>query len=294
MRISRLKLSKTKRKGQSPFSRFAPRALVAPILLFLSRFRFGLAFGLLGFLSCVGFICWHLGILERAEKITRDVTVDITSQMGYRFEDIFIQGRKTTSSADILDAVNLHRGDSIFKYSTAELKARLEAIAWIERADVQRYLPGIIKIDLKERYPVAVWQHQKQFYYVDGNGVVLQAKFVEAPKGLPVIVGVDAPQHVPRLLKLLNQYKEVKNQVTGMIRINKRRWDLVLSEKLTIKLPETQLEVALARLNFLLEAKKIDLEEVLNIDLRTPKRLIARVPPHTATRLKLKAKGEGV
>jgi len=298
MRVSRLKLSKKSRKKQSILNRLSPGVLFAPFLLFLSRFRFGLILGVFGSCAIVGAGLWKIGLFERFERQVTDLIVDGSLRLGYRFEDIFIQGRKATSSIDILNAVNMHRGDSSFKYSPHEIKARLEAIPWIERAEVQRYLPGILKIELKERQPIALWQHQQQYYYVDASGVVLQTKLTHVPPGLPLVVGLDAPQHAPHLLTLLANHKEVMNGITALVRINKRRWDLILANKLTIKLPETQVEVALARLNFLLEAKKINLDEVTMIDLRTPKRLIARVKPETATRLKLKAngdkKGEGV
>ncbi len=279
MRVSRLKLSRKKNPK---------RYFFAPLLLFLSRFRYSLSFIGLSFVLIAVVLSWYLGYIAQLSHITSSKISFLAGQFGYRLNDIYIQGRVFTSRQDVLSAVDMYRGESSFKYPLKEIKGRLERMPWIVKAEVRRELPGALHIVVTERKPIALWQHQQRFYLVDENGMIIQAPMRKQFENLPVVVGQDAPQQTPKLLKLLMGYKEIMQRVTALVRINKRRWDLILNKTLTIKLPENQVEAAILRLNFLLEAKKINLNELMAIDLRLPKQLIAKVSPHTAERLKLK------
>ncbi len=279
MRVSRLKLSRKK----NPKSYF-----LAPFLLFLSRFR--RRFFLISPLFIIGAlsVTWQFGYIQSFYDSLATKTSDLLSRCGYRFHDIYIQGRTFTTMQEILQAVNMYQGDPSFKYSPSDIKNRLEQLPWIAKADVRRELPGALHIHMSERKPIALWQHQQRFYLVDEEGIVIQASMLPQFQHLPIVVGQDAPLQTPKILAMLGHYKEILTRITGIVRMNKRRWDLILHKKLTIKLPETQVEAALARLNFLLEAHKINLDEVTVIDLRLQKQLIAKVSPHAAARLKLK------
>lgn len=279
MRFSRLKLS----KKRNIFTQLA-----APLLLFFSRFRHGVSLMVFIFLCAFGAVTWQLGYFE--EGYTRTITAifRFLGKLGYTFNDVYVQGRYYTQIKEILGAIKIHHGESIFKCASAEIRESLERLPWVEHAVVYKKLPNQLHIQIKERTPIALWQHQKRFYLVDQNGAIIHTNNIPQTQSLPVIVGTDAPHHAPKLLNLLSHYKEIKSAVTGIVRINRRRWDLILNKNITIKLPEIQVEVALARLNFLLEAKKIKLDEFLAIDLRLPKQLIAKMAPHTASRIKVR------
>jgi cell division protein FtsQ len=220
----------------------------------------------------------------------RDNGVSLTKNLGYRIDQIYVEGRFYAPAHDVLKATELKRGDALFLKDLESIKESIEEISWIEKAEIVRRFPGTIIIKLTERKPVAFWQHQQKRYLIDAFGVVIGVDQTGSFAKLPVVVGKDAPQNAPKVLQLLTLYPEVQKRITGLTRINQRRWDLHLNQKLVIKLPESNIEGALARLNFLLEAKKINLDEVKMIDLRLPKQLIAKVTQEAAVRLKLKAK----
>lgn len=279
MRFSRLKLSK----------KHHPSAyILAPILLHFSRFRRHIAAIGAGFLILIGFMLWYTGIFQESFHKTSHHIATSMGKLGYRFQDVLIQGRHFTSQQAILQAIHMHQGQSIFTYSPWEVKERLLQFPWVKNVMVHRQLPGIIHISLTEHTPIARWQHQQKLALIAEDGTILNVPVSHNFHTLPIVVGLDAPQQTPSLLNLLSTYPEVQKRLVAIVRINKRRWDLALQRNVTIKLPETGVEAALARLNFILEGKKINLDEVESIDLRLPKQMIAKVPTHTATRLKLK------
>lgn len=279
MRFSRLRLS---RKNN-------PKGYVfAPFLLQFSRFRMHLAAIFLGFITLVSTVLWCTGSLQKSfDKAICDLSFSM-GKMGYRFHDVLIQGRHFTSKHSILHAIHMHQGQSIFTHSPEDVKARLEQLPWVKKAIVHRQLPGILHIFIQEHKPIARWQHQQKFALVAEDGAILNVPISPDFHTLPIVVGLDAPQQTPSLLNLLSSYPEVQKRLSAIVRVNKRRWDLMLQRGVTIKLPETGVESALARLNFILEGKKVNLDEVDAIDLRLPKQMIAKVPMHTAARLKLK------
>ena len=66
----------------------------------------------------------------------------------------------------------------------------------MQRATVERHLPGTIVVRLEERRPFAVWQNGGKFQLIDRTGeVVVQqdpAKDADAFKSLPLVVGAGA------------------------------------------------------------------------------------------------------
>jgi cell division protein FtsQ len=209
-----------------------------------------------------------------------------SAQWGLKIEEVMVTGRTYASVEKILAAVQLKRGDPIMARSVAEIQNSLEEVSWIKKAQVQRRLPNILYIAIEERQPIAIWQHQKVNYLVDTEGVVVSHDSVAQFKHLPVVVGGDAPLHVPQILRILDRFPEIRKQVTALVRVGGRRWNLQLRNALEVKLPELKPEEALARLNLLLQQNKIDPSEMATIDLRVGNQMIMRLSPAAAIRLK--------
>jgi cell division protein FtsQ len=215
--------------------------------------------------------------------------ITMTSRCGLRVEEIMVVGRTHAPTAKILAAIQLKRGDPILTRSVREIQNSLEELSWIRQAQVQRRLPNTLYINLEERQPIAIWQHQKVHYLIDGEGVVISSENVSNFKKLPLVVGGDAPLHVPEILRILDRFPEIRQQVTALVRVGGRRWNVQLREALEVKLPEIHPEEALARLNLLLQQNKIDPSEMATIDLRIDNQMIMRLSPAAAIRLN----GEG-
>ena len=276
MRINRLSVRRKKRgKGPNPLS-------VA--IFYMARYRY-LRLVLLGGIVVFGLItAWSMNAHHKVD----DFFVEVTASYGYRLKDVVIKGRHFSSKDEILQAIAIPGNGPIFKYKPWVIEERLtKGIPWIKSVQVQRILPGQLIIHITERVPIALLQHQKHFYLVDETGQVIGPR-VSGFDNLPVIVGKNSPHQAPKLLKLLEQYPQVLKRLTALVHVQNRRFDLMLNGNLTIKLPEVQIEAALSRLNFLLETKKLNLDEVTVVDLRLPKQLIVKVSKAAAQRLKLK------
>lgn len=235
-------------------------------------------------------LLWWAEYPQRFGSFVSHSTVAATGRMGLRLSDVLVEGRRNAPIEKILTVVNVRQGDPLLAYDPYFIKKRLEEISWIRQATVKRQLPGIIFIQLQERQPVALWQHQQKHYLVDEQGVIISSDNLQAFNTLPVIVGGDAPVHAPHILHLLEKFPTIRKRLTALVRVGGRRWDLHLDKSLQVKLPETKVEDALVRLDLLIQQKKINPSGVAIVDLRVHNQMVMRLSPTAAVRLKGKGK----
>jgi cell division protein FtsQ len=241
---------------------------------------------LLGFLP----FSWWLGYIQNLLKSGEDYLINTTAKLGFKIEEVFIEGRQYTSSLVLSKTIQAYRGQPILIQDLDHLKESLVKIDWIKEIHIQRRLPHHLYIKIIERHPIARWQHQKNLFLVDNEGVVIQNANIDPFQNLPLVVGTDAPIHAPKILTLLEKFPKVRERLSALTRIRQRRWDLTLSESILVKLSEENLEDGLARLSLLIEQGKINPVDVSVVDLRNPKQLVLRLSREAAVRIKLKGK----
>jgi cell division septal protein FtsQ len=92
-------------------------------------------------------------------------------------QETTIEGCQKTSEKDILSMAQLNRQRNILSIDLAELRRKVEANPWIERAEIRRIFPDRISIKITERKPVAIILLDR-LYYIDAQGVI----FARVPK----------------------------------------------------------------------------------------------------------------
>jgi cell division protein FtsQ len=210
----------------------------------------------------------------------------ITATAGLRVRDITYTGQKNTPQAALDVALGVARGAPILGFSIAAARARLETIAWVQSATVERFLPDIIRVSLVERHPVAIWQNQGKFSLIDHDGKAVPDGDVGAFGNLPLVVGAGAAEAAASLLDTLADFPTLKTHVVAAVRVGERRWNLHLTNGGDVFLPEGAVPAALKRLAEL-QATNALLDRPLQVvDMRLPDRLMLR--PQSAD-----AKGAG-
>ena len=165
-------------------------------------------------------------------------------------------------------------GDSIFKLSTTQLLNNLMNIGWIKDVSIHKILPNIIKIIIRERVPIALYYHNNTYTLIDKEGHFIED--VKMNPNLPLVSGTDANNQVFNLLQILNEYPSIRKEIHSIIYVRQRRWDIILNNKIKIKLPSNNSEYfkkSLDILTKLLKQKNIQ-NSVVSIDLRIPDNVI--------------------
>lgn len=203
---------------------------------------------------------------------TRNCFLDYVGEQGFALEDIVLIGRERTELKEIDELLELRRGDNLLKIDVQQIRQKLETLPWVRDVDVVRsFFPNILKIKLKEKEVLAIWQLNERFYPLDMDGYVIEAEY-RPDKPILLVVGAGAAENILSFLKMV---KDVDEKYLYRIKvanfISKRRWNIILDDirsGITIKLPEENVEEAWRKLLKLDETKGILKRKLTIIDLR--------------------------
>ncbi len=133
----------------------------------------------------------------------------------FALKTIEIRRDGALSESEILATANLRPNLNTLALDLPALQARLHRHPRIERAEIRRELPGTLRINIHERFPVArvrpgnpnAQTQLDTFYLVDETGFTLMpfrpgrasADIIEAEATLPVLVGVATTNFIPGL-----------------------------------------------------------------------------------------------
>lgn len=204
---------------------------------------------------------------------------EATGGAGMVVGEIIVRGQQNTPRELIRAAIGTRVGDPLLGFSPEQAKARLESIAWIESAEVQRLLNGSIVIEIHERRPFAIWQHQGEFAVVDRDGRVVSADTLDAFGPLPLLVGEGAHRRGAALYDALSSEPEVRRRTQALVLVNERRWNLRLHNGTDVLLPEAHEAAAIHRLGELQRSGALMDRPLVAIDMRLPDRLVVRQNP---------------
>ncbi len=110
-------------------------------------------------------------------------------------DDIQIAGAQHLTRDQVLRVFGADLERNIFRVSLAERRADLERLPWVEHATVMRLLPNNIRVQIRERTPVAFVRQGTQIGLVDAGGVLLDMQPDAAGDphySFPVLTGVSA------------------------------------------------------------------------------------------------------
>lgn len=205
---------------------------------------------------------------------------------GLTVRDVNLSGRTWANQSDIVAALGLYADQTIFDIDLKGARARLEAMGWIESARVSRRLPSTLEVYIVERKPFALWQLRRRLVLIDRAGETILRKGLGRFTYLPVVVGEDAPDFAAELIDILSQRPELLARVDAATRVGLRRWNLRFDNGVDVYLPEDGVAEAWRRLGALQDEQGILDREVAVIDLRLTDRLVVRMPPRVAARMR--------
>ncbi len=210
----------------------------------------------------------------------------ISAGISLPVQEIVVQGRSLTPEDALRRALGVSKGDRLLGFSLEAARARIERLTWVQRATVERRLPGTVVVQLTERRPFAVWQKaQDKFVLIDRAGQVVAeqdpVKDANAFATLPLVVGSGAPEFAATLLDQLAAQPGLRARVVAAIRVGERRWNLRLNNGADVLLPEGAEAPAMSRLMELNAAQALLDRPLQTLDLRLPDRMVVRAQPET-------------
>jgi cell division protein FtsQ len=230
------------------------------------------------------------GWVDRQAATLNASLIDLSADLGFTVERVLADGRKETTSSQVLATIGVRLGEPIFAVDLIAARDRLLTLPWVATATIERRLPDTLYVRITETEPLALWQKQQRLHLLGGDGDVIDGAPIERFANLLVVVGPDAPRHAAALLDLLGTQPELRQRVTAAIRVGGRRWNLRLDNGIDVKLPEENAAAAWGQLAQLERDYGILGRDLAVIDLRRPDQLLVRLSPGAVAREKPEGK----
>jgi cell division protein FtsQ len=258
-----------------------PHGLIAFVESRLPR-RSGLIATLLLLAASAGLGIVKGGHLEAFVASVSDARNALANSAGFRITAVAINGRKQLSQDEVLAIGGVNGRSSLLFLDAALVRDKLKASAWISDANVQKLYPGQLRIDIVERRPFALWQHEGRLAIISDDGAVLQGYVTPRFLKLPLVVGKGAETRAKDFLALLSHYPQVNAVTKAVTLVGERRWNLRLNDGLDVRLPEHEVGNALLTLSNLDKDEHLFSKDIVAVDMRLPDRLIVQLSDDAA------------
>jgi cell division protein FtsQ len=225
-----------------------------------------LALLLLTVTAVAGFVAG--GYPGRAVKFANGAVNASAVNAGFGVSAVHLSGNRHTSPHDILNALGIAPGQSIFTADIQAGREKLSQLPWIADINVTRRYPDALFIDIVEKLPFGLWQSDHGLFVVDRSGTpIVTTQRSEFPK-LPLFIG-EPPEGASDLVEAIGDHRAVAARVEAMQRVSGRRWNLILDDGVLVKLPENDWAKELGVLETLIVDQGILERDLTEIDLRS-------------------------
>lgn len=225
---------------------------------------------------------WLGGFIPNIQAAGSKFTKTRLMSMGFVVQHVDVVGEGRISEAEVRARLGVQPGDYLFDMNIETAQSRVQSLSWVDTAVIRRLWPNRVVVHINERRPYALWQNNEVIQVVDNTGIVIADAYIPDFNSLPLLIGPGAAEHASEIWQEISKYEELANDVSAIVYVGQRRWDLVLEGDTRVLLPSDQPEEALARLaNYDREhgLLKLDIER---IDMRVEGRLMLK--PHMQVR----------
>lgn len=197
---------------------------------------------------------------------------------GFIIKNIEITGIKHLNEKDVIKIIRTFNNTNIFNVNIEKIHKEISKNTWVKETKIQIIYPDTIKIFLKEKEPIAIWQNKYGNNLITINGeIILEKNLNNFKNNLPIIIGNNAHQNISPILKILNIHESFTENVWSLTFVNERRWDIHFNQGLTIRLPSTKVEEAWQKIVFLNEKFNILNLGLIEIDLRNHNQILGKI-----------------
>ena len=210
----------------------------------------------------------------------------IARVFGLGLETITIRGLTELKETEILNAAGISSRNSLLFLDAQDVRDRLMKLPLVRDAAVRKLFPSRVSILITERQPFALWQKDGLVSVVAVDGTVIDVVRDDRFLALPFVVGDGANAHLDEYGALLEAAGDLRSRIKLGIRVSDRRWDLMTSEGVTLRLPEEHAAEAVARVARLARENRLLDKDIVAVDLRDPSRIAVQLSDEAgATRL---------
>jgi len=197
---------------------------------------------------------------------------------GFTINNIQILGIKNIPKETIIKIVNDEKKSNILSVNLLNIYNNLRNNDWVEELYIERVLPNTIKISIKEKEAIGIWQYEMSNKLITKDGEIISTANINKFKiDLPIIHGNYANKNANSILEILETNKALAKNIWSLDYINNRRWNLHFKQGIIVLLPSKEV---LKAWNEIIKLQKN--YDVLNLgltelDLRNPNKILGKI-----------------
>ena len=211
---------------------------------------------------------------EKYSKLLNNILI----KNGFTINNIQILGIKNIPKETIIKIVNNENKSNILNVNLLNIYKNLRNNDWVEELHIERVLPNTIKINIKEKEAIGIWQYEMSNKLITKNGEIISTANINKFKiDLPIIHGNHANKNANSILKILETNKVLAKNIWSLDYVNNRRWNLHFKQGIIVLLPSKGI---LQAWNEIIKLQKN--YDVLNLgltelDLRNPNKILGKI-----------------
>ena len=155
---------------------------------------------------------------------------------------------------------------SLFFLKEEKIVEVMDQYEFISNVQLKKKYPSTLKILVFEKIPIATEIKDKKRYYVTKNGEKVNYTRIENYEDLPTIFG-----NHKNFSSFFNDLEESNfkiNEIKAFYYFDIGRWDIVLKNKKTIKLPEKNYQNILLKVNSILDDTSFSKYEIFDYRIK--------------------------
>ena len=197
--------------------------------------------------------------------------------LGFPIDSVTISGQVRLHENEILAATGVDAHSSLLFLDAAETRRRLMELPLVRSARVLKLYPNRLVIAVEERQPAALWQREGRVKVISADGTAIADLNDPRFLGLPFVVGPGAEKRLPEYAALLRDLGDLSTRVRAGALVSGRRWSLIMTNGVEVKLPEVDPGAAVGLLVRLQRETRVLDKDIRSIDLRLADRIAVRL-----------------
>ena len=160
---------------------------------------------------------------------------DIKISSNFNIKKIIIENNVILNDQTINEKLSYLYDENLFNFNSDKITKILSEDSFIESFSIKKIYPNTIKLEIKEKQPIAILIDTKKKFYISNKGNLIDFFNIDIYQDLPNVFG-NSKDFYTLYLDLQNVNFPIK-MIKSFYFFETGRWDLILNNEKIIKLP---------------------------------------------------------
>ena len=209
------------------------------------------------------------------QKKYKQFIQEFSEKTNYLFISYEINDLRRVHQSEIIKILDKYLGKSIFLIPLKNISNEITDLNWVKSVNLSKDLKSKITVQIVEYEPLGLYVFNNKIYYFSKEGRVIEQS-LKNDKEFIMFSGKNVLSHAVEFLNIIRSIQSSKlNNIEEAKFINDRRWNLKLSNQISVLLSEKNIKSSLKNyIKLINQLKESEILLIKSIDLRNQKKAI--------------------